>query len=129
MSDEASRAGLSETLFARAHAKWNAVGVAKMLTVQYRMNERIMRWASDEMYEGKLFAAPTAGPDAESSEASRRRTVRTPTVLLPMWIRNGTQHSCSWTRPDVTWRNTAKKRETARITRARRRRRWRWCVG
>ena len=60
MSDEASRAGLSETLFARAHAKWNAVGVAKMLTVQYRMNERIMRWASDEMYEGKLVAAPTA---------------------------------------------------------------------
>ena len=60
MSDEASRAGLSETLFARAHAKWNAVGVAKMLTVQYRMNERIMRWASDEMYEGKLVAAPSA---------------------------------------------------------------------
>ena len=60
MSDEASRAGLSETLFARAHAKWNAIGVAKMLTVQYRMNERIMRWASDEMYEGKLVAAPTA---------------------------------------------------------------------
>ena len=57
MSDVAARDGLSETLFARVHAKWYEEGVARMLTVQYRMNEDIMRWASDELYEGKLTAA------------------------------------------------------------------------
>ena len=57
MSDVAARDGLSETLFARVHAKWHEEGVARMLTVQYRMNEDIMRWASDELYEGKLTAA------------------------------------------------------------------------
>ena len=27
-----------------------------MLTVQYRMNSKIMKWASDELYESKLTA-------------------------------------------------------------------------
>jgi DNA polymerase III delta prime subunit len=59
LSDAAARGGLSETLFARVHAKWGAAGVARMLTVQYRMNEHIMRWASDELYEGRLTASPS----------------------------------------------------------------------
>lgn len=57
MSDEAAKKGLSETLFARVHAKWHGIGVARMLTTQYRMNRNIMQWASDELYEGKLVAA------------------------------------------------------------------------
>lgn len=57
MSDAAARDGLGETMFARVHAKWHREGVARMLTVQYRMHEDIMRWASDELYEGKLTAA------------------------------------------------------------------------
>lgn len=31
--------------------------VSEMLTVQYRMNEIIMKWSSDELYQGKLTAA------------------------------------------------------------------------
>ncbi len=30
-----------------------------MLTVQYRMNEGIMKWASDELYESKLTVLAT----------------------------------------------------------------------
>ncbi|KIW03602.1 uncharacterized protein PV09_05355 [Verruconis gallopava] len=32
-------------------------GIKRMLTTQYRMHERIMRFPSDELYEGKLVAA------------------------------------------------------------------------
>ena len=30
--------------------------VMRMLTTQYRMNEIIMQWSSDQLYEGKLVA-------------------------------------------------------------------------
>ena len=57
MSKAAAAEGLSETLFARVHSKWHHAGVARMLTVQYRMNQHIMQWASDELYDGRLTAA------------------------------------------------------------------------
>jgi superfamily I DNA and/or RNA helicase len=57
LSDEASKKGLAETLFARAHSKWPETAV--MLTTQYRMHASIAQWASDEMYQGRLVAAPT----------------------------------------------------------------------
>ena len=57
LSDEASKKGLAETLFARAHARWPETAV--MLTTQYRMHASIAQWASDEMYQGRLVAAPT----------------------------------------------------------------------
>jgi len=33
--------------------------VVRMLTTQYRMNSAIMQWASEQMYQGKLFAHPS----------------------------------------------------------------------
>ena len=30
--------------------------VMRMLTVQYRMNECIMQWSSEQLYQGKLTA-------------------------------------------------------------------------
>jgi DNA polymerase alpha-associated DNA helicase A len=35
----------------------HAARVLRMLTIQYRMNRKIMQWASDELYQGRLDAA------------------------------------------------------------------------
>ncbi|MGA1606800.1 MAG: AAA domain-containing protein, partial [Planctomycetota bacterium] len=49
--------------------------IVRMLTVQYRMHEAIMRWSSDALYEGRLTAATTVAahrladlPNAASNE-------------------------------------------------------------
>ncbi|TAQ89531.1 Nucleoside-triphosphate phosphatase [Chlorociboria aeruginascens] len=47
---------LETTLFDRLLAL-HGPGIKKMLTTQYRMHERIMRFPSDELYESKLLAA------------------------------------------------------------------------
>jgi ATP-dependent RNA/DNA helicase IGHMBP2 len=51
-SHDAAAAGLGITLFDRLAS--SLPDCMAMLTVQYRMNESIMRWASDELYESKL---------------------------------------------------------------------------
>lgn len=54
-SVEAARKGLDQTLMQKiVEAKQEAVS---LLTVQYRMNEAIMRFSSDWFYDGKLVAA------------------------------------------------------------------------
>ncbi|PLN85301.1 DNA polymerase alpha-associated DNA helicase A [Aspergillus taichungensis] len=47
---------LEITLFDRL-LKIHGASIKRMLTTQYRMHERIMRFPSDELYEGKLMAA------------------------------------------------------------------------
>ncbi|KAJ5465476.1 hypothetical protein N7530_009263 [Penicillium desertorum] len=47
---------LEHTLFDRLLAL-HGTGVKRMLTTQYRMHEKIMRFPSDELYEGKLMAS------------------------------------------------------------------------
>lgn len=47
---------LERTLFDRLLALHGS-GVKRMLTTQYRMHEKIMRFPSDELYESKLIAA------------------------------------------------------------------------
>ena len=49
-------ATLETTLFDRL-LKLHGPSIKRMLTTQYRMHERIMRFPSDELYEGKLIAA------------------------------------------------------------------------
>jgi superfamily I DNA and/or RNA helicase len=44
------------TLFERLHAQHGAIA-AQMLTVQYRMHERIMSWSSNALYGGRVRAA------------------------------------------------------------------------
>ena len=55
LSKDAATRGLGETLFARVHAKWPST--ARILTTQYRMHGDISRWASQELYEGRVVAA------------------------------------------------------------------------
>ncbi|KAJ5245681.1 hypothetical protein N7489_005777 [Penicillium chrysogenum] len=47
---------LERTLFDRLLAL-HGPGIKRMLTTQYRMHEKIMRFPSDELYEGKLMAS------------------------------------------------------------------------
>ncbi|KAK3300913.1 P-loop containing nucleoside triphosphate hydrolase protein [Chaetomium fimeti] len=49
-------ATLETTLFDRL-LKLHGPSIKRMLTTQYRMHENIMRFPSDELYEGKLIAA------------------------------------------------------------------------
>ncbi|EGS17375.1 DNA polymerase alpha-associated DNA helicase-like protein [Thermochaetoides thermophila DSM 1495] len=51
---------LETTLFDRLLALHGS-GIKRMLTTQYRMHEKIMRFPSDELYDGKLVAAPRVG--------------------------------------------------------------------
>ena len=49
------------TLFDRFE-KAHGAKIVKMLTVQYRMNEKIMAWASAAMYKNKLLSDPSVRP-------------------------------------------------------------------
>ncbi|KAL9652671.1 hypothetical protein ABK040_003974 [Willaertia magna] len=54
LSPEAQRMGLETTLFERMYYKYKS-SISRMLEIQYRMNEEIMQWSSNEFYEGKLL--------------------------------------------------------------------------
>nr|CAG4712081.1 unnamed protein product [Naegleria fowleri] len=55
LSPEAQKQGLEVTLFERMYFRYKE-NISRMLNVQYRMNEEIMNWSSNEFYEGKLIA-------------------------------------------------------------------------
>ncbi|XP_043829131.1 DNA-binding protein SMUBP-2 isoform X2 [Dromiciops gliroides] len=58
VSHEAAKAGLSLSLMQRLIEK-HGEKVVRMLTVQYRMHQAIMQWASEELYHGRLTAHPS----------------------------------------------------------------------
>ncbi|NXP54568.1 SMBP2 protein, partial [Heliornis fulica] len=58
ISHKAAARGLSLSLMERLTEKYSDK-VVKMLTVQYRMHQAIMQWASSEMYGGRLTAHPS----------------------------------------------------------------------
>lgn len=55
VSEAAAKGGLAVTLMERALGL-HGEGVKRMLNVQYRMHEAIMKWSSDRLYEGRLEA-------------------------------------------------------------------------
>lgn len=57
LSERAAREGLSRSLFERL-LELHGDGLRRMLVVQHRMNDAIMRFASERMYEGRLRAHP-----------------------------------------------------------------------
>ncbi|XP_035395350.1 DNA-binding protein SMUBP-2 isoform X1 [Cygnus atratus] len=58
ISHKAAASGLSLSLMERLIERYGEK-IVKMLTVQYRMHEAIMQWASSEMYSGRLTAHPS----------------------------------------------------------------------
>lgn len=54
----AAAAGLARSLMERLVEEQGA-GVVRMLTVQYRMHQAIMQWASEALYHGQLTAHPS----------------------------------------------------------------------
>ena len=76
-SPEAMRGGLARTLM-ETQAERHPESV-KLLTVQYRMNEELMRFSSDWFYGGRLVAAP------EVRHRSLLDTLDTPLL----WIESG----------------------------------------
>lgn len=57
LSAEAAREGLARTMLERLAEQPSTAEAARMLTVQYRMHERIMGWSSQTFYEDRLEAA------------------------------------------------------------------------
>jgi len=55
VSDKASKQGLSVTLFERLRQMWGD-HITQTLLTQYRMNEKIMKWSSVELYEDRIQA-------------------------------------------------------------------------
>ncbi|NXI69618.1 SMBP2 protein, partial [Anseranas semipalmata] len=58
ISHKAAAKGLSVSLMERLIERYGEK-IVKMLTVQYRMHQAIMQWASSEMYNGQLTAHPS----------------------------------------------------------------------
>uniref|UniRef100_A0A8C0IEM7 Immunoglobulin mu DNA binding protein 2 n=1 Tax=Bubo bubo TaxID=30461 RepID=A0A8C0IEM7_BUBBB len=58
ISHTAAAKGLSLSLMERLTERYGEK-VVRMLTVQYRMHQAIMQWASTEMYSGRLTAHPS----------------------------------------------------------------------
>ena len=71
---------LEKTLFERLICEHKELST--MLTVQYRMNERIMEFPSREFYEGKLVAAPTV-KDRSLKELGLKEPERFKELLSP----------------------------------------------
>ncbi|XP_075529454.1 DNA-binding protein SMUBP-2-like isoform X4 [Dermacentor variabilis] len=55
VSEAAAKGGLEVTLMERA-LRLRGEAIVRMLVMQYRMHELIMRWSSDRFYAGKLVA-------------------------------------------------------------------------
>eukprot|EP01117_Protostelium_nocturnum_P015173 TRINITY_DN5852_c0_g1_i1.p1 TRINITY_DN5852_c0_g1~~TRINITY_DN5852_c0_g1_i1.p1 ORF type:complete len:864 (+),score=274.71 TRINITY_DN5852_c0_g1_i1:599-3190(+) len=55
-SVEAAKGGLEKTLFDRLQTLYPGDKITNMLEIQYRMNENIMIWPSNQLYGGRLSA-------------------------------------------------------------------------
>ena len=80
LSSAASK-GLSLTMMERL-VKMYQSQVTRMLTIQYRMNEKIMKWSSKAMYEGQLTAGDSVKDHKLSQLSGVENNEVTNTVLL-----------------------------------------------
>ena len=77
-SEEAAKRGLTTTLFARLEKMHSEVFT--LLTEQYRMNEKIMRWSSFQFYENRLTAHASVA-DRTLRDSRRNNSSRSPFYL------------------------------------------------
>lgn len=86
LSQEALQGGLGKSLFERLLEIYPVNEVSSLLTVQYRMNEVLMRFPSRYFYGGRVVADPSARnrrlSDLYSDEA-RRETSKFPEMPIP----------------------------------------------
>ncbi|VDO34528.1 unnamed protein product [Haemonchus placei] len=57
LSLDARKGNLDVSLMERLAKEFSNTNINQLLTVQYRMNEKIMQWSSTEFYESRLVAA------------------------------------------------------------------------
>ena len=81
LSQEAAKAGLGVSLFERL-LQDHGEGVKQMLREQYRMNEPIMAFPSQEMYGGQLRAHPSVAHRTLADVLSAGAQVDAPPVLF-----------------------------------------------
>uniref|UniRef100_A0A8B9G5Q2 DNA-binding protein SMUBP-2 n=1 Tax=Amazona collaria TaxID=241587 RepID=A0A8B9G5Q2_9PSIT len=81
ISHKAAAEGLALSLMERLIGRYGQK-VVKMLTVQYRMHEAIMHWASSELYGGRLTAHPTVAQHLLKDLPGVTSTEETTTPLL-----------------------------------------------
>lgn len=55
-SSRARKKNLDVSLMERLAKEFSNTNINQLLTVQYRMNEKIMQWSSREFYESRLVA-------------------------------------------------------------------------
>jgi len=68
--------GLKQTMFERLMELYQPPErIARMLQVQYRMNEKIANWASEAMYNGKLQSHPSVRHRTLTQLVSRRESI------------------------------------------------------
>ena len=56
VSEKATKEGLEVSLMERLVKNFGNKQIVRMLDIQYRMNERIMKWSSEQFYSDKLIA-------------------------------------------------------------------------
>ncbi|XP_033917503.1 DNA-binding protein SMUBP-2 isoform X2 [Melopsittacus undulatus] len=81
ISHRAAAQGLALSLMERLLDSYGQK-VVRMLTVQYRMHEAIMHWASSELYDGRLTAHPTVAQHLLKDLPGVTSTEETTTPLL-----------------------------------------------
>ncbi|XP_064369317.1 DNA-binding protein SMUBP-2 isoform X1 [Dromaius novaehollandiae] len=81
ISHKAAAKGLSLSLMERLTERYGEKAT-RMLTVQYRMHQAIMQWASSEMYSGRLTAHPAVAQHLLKDLPGVRPTEETTIPLL-----------------------------------------------
>ncbi|NXT64059.1 SMBP2 protein, partial [Chaetops frenatus] len=81
ISHRAAAEGLSLSLMERLAGRYGEQAV-RMLTVQYRMHQHIMEWASSELYGGRLSAHPSVAQHLLRDLPGVSSTEETSTPLL-----------------------------------------------
>ncbi|EFA77908.1 AN1-type zinc finger-containing protein [Heterostelium album PN500] len=80
-SEQAKSDGLETTMFERLIQLYQE-NISRLLSVQYRMNQEIMRWSSDEFYHGRMLADNSVANHLLLERSTKNRVATTTTCPL-----------------------------------------------